>query len=215
MFSPRLLLDRGLTAAFSPARYLFRGPSQSRFAALTFEFGPYPEHTPTILKVLNFHGTPATFFISGEAAVAHSALVEQISAAGHVIGHCGYYQDGSSTVSDDEFNEELIMSEYRIREITGTTPRLFRPDRRKLTLSNLRRLWQRGQTAVCWSYDPHDRHSRSAHDLLTRFSSQPVQNGDIIRLHDDNAQTATALSKIISGARQCGIDFGTPLAWLD
>ena len=46
----------------------------ARFVALTFDDGPDPIATPLLLASLRRHGVKATFFVSGDAALAPSKL---------------------------------------------------------------------------------------------------------------------------------------------
>ena len=58
--------------------------------ALTLDDGPDPSVTPEILDVLAAFGARATFFMLGEAALAHGAIVGRAVAEGHEIGNHGW-----------------------------------------------------------------------------------------------------------------------------
>lgn len=62
-------------------------PEGKRHALLTIDDGPHPEHTPAILDILDRHGLKAVFFLIGDRAAAHPALVREIVARGHEIGN--------------------------------------------------------------------------------------------------------------------------------
>lgn len=207
---PRQILHRGMSAAFSRRRLLVRGPAGSDRACLTFDDGPHPEQTPAILNTLNHFGVKATFFIAGERAVTYPELVEKIEAEGHVIGHRGYFQEKSTVATEEELLEELLMTEYRLHEITGQTPRLFRPRDNELTVANMRILWRRDQTVVLWNRHPVD---QSTAALLTDFAARPVRCRDIVRLSESHFQVARVLPKMISSIIRDGIKLGTPLEW--
>src|SRR3954471_7971305 len=55
--------------------------------ALTFDDGPDPTSTPTVLRLLERYGARATFFMVGAAAHRHPGLVGQIAEAGHAIAN--------------------------------------------------------------------------------------------------------------------------------
>lgn len=61
--------------------------TEEPWVALTFDDGPDPATTPALLNVLARHRTRATFFLIGERAVAHPALVADIVAGGHELGN--------------------------------------------------------------------------------------------------------------------------------
>ena len=55
--------------------------------ALTIDDGPHPATTPALLDVLSRHDARATFFLIGERATRHPALVREIAAGGHQLGN--------------------------------------------------------------------------------------------------------------------------------
>jgi peptidoglycan/xylan/chitin deacetylase (PgdA/CDA1 family) len=54
---------------------------------LTIDDGPDPDDTPRLLDLLDAHQARATFFLIGERAARHPALVREIIRRGHEIGH--------------------------------------------------------------------------------------------------------------------------------
>lgn len=68
-------------------------PTATRFATkereiwLTLDDGPEPATTGPMLDLLERHGARATFFLIGEKAAAHPALVAEIRARGHTLGN--------------------------------------------------------------------------------------------------------------------------------
>src|SRR5882757_7713989 len=72
------------------------GPVVTRFATprrevwLTIDDGPDPEDTPQLLTLLATHDAHATFFVIGERAAAHPALIRAITDAGHEVAHHTY-----------------------------------------------------------------------------------------------------------------------------
>lgn len=215
VFSPRYMWNRGVAATVSRQKLLLNGPPGSRMAALTFDDGPHAEHTPAILRVLAAHRLRATFFVTGEKAKRFPDLVALIAQKGHVIGQRGYYQQGSAPKTEQELVEELLMTEHWIRKVTGESPRLYRPAQAKPTMSHMRVLWRRNQTVVLWNHDPSDAEYPSSAKLSLTLAENPIRGGDIVRLHATAPHTAVALDKMIPGAKRCGMEFGTPLDWLD
>ena len=53
---------------------------------LTFDDGPWPENTPSVLKALANECTTGIFFPIGKHATWHPEILKQVAAAGHVIG---------------------------------------------------------------------------------------------------------------------------------
>ena len=55
--------------------------------ALTFDDGPDPAYTPTVLDILREHRVTATFFMIGRLAAAHPELVQRVLREGHTIAN--------------------------------------------------------------------------------------------------------------------------------
>src|SRR4051794_38727678 len=61
--------------------------TEQPLVALTFDDGPDPLSTPSVLRLLERHNARATFFMVGAAAYRHPDLVRQVAQAGHVIAN--------------------------------------------------------------------------------------------------------------------------------
>ena len=53
---------------------------------LTFDDGPWPAHTPAVLKALADQCVKATFFPIGKHATYYPDILRQVAAAGHTVG---------------------------------------------------------------------------------------------------------------------------------
>ncbi|MGE0701727.1 MAG: polysaccharide deacetylase family protein [Hyphomicrobiaceae bacterium] len=69
---------------------------------LTFDDGPWPGHTPQVLKALADHCAKAIFFVIGKHAMWHPDVLRQVAEGGHTIGtHTFSHQDLSAAKIDD------------------------------------------------------------------------------------------------------------------
>ncbi len=80
--------------AFTPnspvfGRVIGRGRTEQPLAAITFDDGPSPEHTPPILDALRERGVRATFFVLGRNVRAHPEIVKRIVDDGHELASHG------------------------------------------------------------------------------------------------------------------------------
>src|SRR4051794_28103162 len=53
---------------------------------LTFDDGPWPVNTPSVLKTLADECTTGIFFAVGKHATYHPEILRQVAAAGHAVG---------------------------------------------------------------------------------------------------------------------------------
>jgi len=61
--------------------------TRRRLVALTFDDGPDPAVTPALLEVLARHGATATFFVMGDRAARHPAILRRVVDSGHQLGN--------------------------------------------------------------------------------------------------------------------------------
>ena len=68
-------------------RTLTQGPTNERVVALTYDDGPNPPYTDSILDVLEREHVRATFFLVGRAAAAYPGLVRREVRDGDAVGN--------------------------------------------------------------------------------------------------------------------------------
>ena len=191
---------------------LWHGTIDKREIALTFDDGPTPGVTEAILDTLKAHQVYATFFVIGENARKHPAILRRIYNEGHLIanhswdhphhgwlGFFGYWQ------------AQLGRTDEAIEQIIGQRPAIFRPPvgiKNCFTLAAARRL---GHTTVTWSIRARDGVATDATEILRRLSH--LQPGDIVLMHDgirvgfkrDPQATIEALPKLLASLDRRGL----------
>ena len=112
-----------------------------KLIALTFDDGPEPAVTTTVLQHLknakdtegNSDPVHATFFLIGKSAENNPSWVNTIVADGHEIGSHSYshnpdiYYDWDGVKTAEDYRDELIKAQNIIFGITGKAPVFFRP----------------------------------------------------------------------------------------
>lgn len=199
------MLDR----SFWPIRKI-KGAGPDVF--LTFDDGPDPLFTPSILNTLDEAGAKATFFLLGLRARKEPQLVRQIVDAGHAIGLHGVDHTSLWFKPRRKIRELLLENLVAIRAAVPQLPVwLFRPPYGRFSLSTLRVARSLGLRTVLWSLNSRDYETESPDDIFTRVLSA-VQAGDIVLLHDGPAAgstTSAALPKLLSALRANGFAFPT------
>jgi peptidoglycan/xylan/chitin deacetylase (PgdA/CDA1 family) len=80
---------------------------------LTFDDGPWPKNTATVLAALAAHCTKAVFFPIGLHVTYEPQILKQVAAAGHTIGsHTWCHQDLSKTKGHCLINGKMQTVEY-------------------------------------------------------------------------------------------------------
>lgn len=179
------------TYAIAHPRSQFFVPVVNRLAAgapivaLTFDDGPDPEVTPRILEVLAAHRAHATFFVLGERAARHPALIRRIAEAGHAIGtHTQHHRVRFHFGSPAYVAREIEQAIGVVEGILAERPVLFRPPQGLRTpcfAAGWRRT--RGLTCVTWSVRGLDSLSTTAAKIIARVAPR-LAPGAIVTLHD-------------------------------
>lgn len=186
---------------FCPA--LSRLPTAERVVWLTIDDGPSAD-TPAMLDLLDRHRAQATFFLVGERAAAHPAVVQAIRDRGHGIGN------HSATHPDTRFwrlgpgalEDEIGRNQSILTAITGHTPRWYRSVVGMTNPFVGLALKRHGLARVAWSARGFDGVNCRPDQVLARIT-RDIHPGAIVLLHEGAAHghNAAILAQL--------------LAWLD
>ncbi|GHG07540.1 polysaccharide deacetylase [Amycolatopsis bullii] len=169
--------------------------------ALTFDDGPYPETTPALLAALG--GTRATFFLWGEHAEAHPALVRAIAAAGHEIGNHTWTHPRLTTLDRPARDEEVRRTQDLLAELTGTRPVLFRPPYGDTGPAVAETVAAQGLTEVLWTVDTRDWAGCSADEIVA--AAGQAQPGGVVLMHEGRPATLDAVPRILAALTERGL----------
>ncbi len=149
-------------------------------AALTFDDGPDPEATPRLLDVLGAHGARATFFVVGEAAARHLAIVERVAREGHALANHSWDHPSFPLLSSAERRRQI---ERCAAALAPRGERLFRPPWGHQSLGSRWDAARAGHAVVAWSAMAEDWLDDPAEVLAARVRPR-LAAGAIVLLHD-------------------------------
>lgn len=72
-----------------------------------------------VLALMAAHDVRATFFVLGEVAASHAALVRKIAGEGHEIGSHGDRHELVSGQSPDQFRADVLRAKVVLEDLTG------------------------------------------------------------------------------------------------
>lgn len=186
----------GLAAAGLWPRSQLLGPNWVRLpaqhgasgrVAITIDDGPDPEVTPQVLSQLAEHRARATFFCVGSRVERHPDLARLIVDGGHDIeNHSQRHRHSFSLMGPRGISAEITRAQESILRATGSSPRFFRAPaglRNPFLDPVLARLQLR---LASWTRRGFDTVNTDA-DAVYRRLANPLQDGDILLLHDGNA----------------------------
>lgn len=211
--APALAAVPAIRARFLPRLHGVGRPDR---VALTFDDGPDPESTPRFLEVLAAHRVRATFFLLGGMLRRSPDLGRQVVDAGHEVAVHGWAHDNLLLRGPLSTGRDLARARALIAEVTGRTPRFFRPPYGVLTGAALvaaRRLRLEPVLWSCWGRD----WTRSATgDTVYETVRAGLAGGGTILLHDSSCTAApgawrsglAALPRLLAECRRQGWTVG-------
>ena len=107
-------------------RITWRGQSDQKLIALTFDDGPRPQWTPLVLDILDAHQVPATFFMIGRHVREYPSVIQGRLGRHEVGNHTWDHLDLARRTQAQAYGD-LRSAHQAIIEVTGRTPTLFRP----------------------------------------------------------------------------------------
>jgi peptidoglycan/xylan/chitin deacetylase (PgdA/CDA1 family) len=177
-----------------------RLPAQNGIAArvaITIDDGPDPEVTPRVLSQLARHRAQATFFCVGVRVERYAELAREIVARGHTIeNHSQRHRHNFSLLGPGGMRAEISRAQDSILRVTGSSPLFFRAPaglRNPFLDPVLSRLQLR---LASWTRRGFDTVNANA-DVVYRRLADPLQDGDILLLHDGNAARSRSGKPVI------------------
>ena len=179
--------NHAVLACGMPPRSRLLGPNLTRLphgVALTFDDGPHPTITPRVLDMLDAHGARGTFFVIGERAARHGALLREMLRRGHMVeNHTHRHPASFACWGPWRLRREIAAAQRAIADACGREPRFFRAPMglRSPMLDPV--LAAEGLALVSWTRRGYDTLSRRPDSVLRRLT-RGLADGDILPLHD-------------------------------
>jgi len=209
---PTIPLHLGCSLNVHPASSVISSGSGSgparRYVALTFDDGPSPDYTATILTTLERTHTPATFFLVGTNVQHYPALVRRAAGDGFALGIHTWDHPDMTTLSPQQREWELAATAQAIHTVLGADYCLpfWRPPFGAYNAAVVTQARSLGLSTVTWDVDPQDWSAPGVRVIVDRVLSA-VHPAAKIQLHDGYVsrwQTAQALPLIIKGLKRRG-----------
>jgi peptidoglycan-N-acetylglucosamine deacetylase len=180
------------------------GRDNSGYVAFTFDDGPNPTYTPTVIAALQKYDIPATFFIvtrqittSKHAAEAKKLLAKELELGFTIGNHTAHH--ARLTSADDNLLDKEVDAAFVTLSTQAKRPiGLFRAPYGKLNEKTRDRLRDVGATEVYWSIDSRDWELQDPDALRTQLlTAIKAENGGVILMHDTHKITGQVIHMVL------------------
>lgn len=175
---------------------------------LTFDDGPWPVNTPSVLKTLAEECTKAIFFPIGKHATYYPEILKHVAADGHTIGsHTWSHANlNNKKMTDDQRKEEIEKGFSAVKWALGAAPSpLFRFPALQHPPAMVTYLGERNISIWSCDLDSFDFKASKAEKIVETVMSKLDKNGKgIVLMHDFQKHTGEALPELMKRLKAGG-----------
>ena len=174
---------------------------------LTFDDGPWPGHTPAVLKALADQCTKALFFPIGKHAGWHPEIMKQVGAAGHSVGSHTWSHRDLSKLSQQDGIAEIEKGVAGVSIALGNTPTapFFRFPALRHPPELLKYVGERNIGVFSTDMDSFDFKMRKPDQVIASVMKKLEKHGKgIILMHDFQQATAHAAPELLKKLKDGG-----------
>jgi peptidoglycan/xylan/chitin deacetylase (PgdA/CDA1 family) len=168
---------------------------------LTFDDGPWPGNTPSVLKTLDDECTKAIFFPIGKHASYHPEILRQVAAAGHTIGsHTWSHANlNAKKITEQQAKDEIEKGFSAVKLALGAAPSpFFRFPELQHGPAAMTYLGSRNVAMFSCDLDSFDFRAKNPEQIVNTVMTKVDKLGKgIILMHDFQKHTAEALPTLL------------------
>lgn len=164
--------------------------------AISFDAAWGADKTQEIMNICESYNIKATFFLVGFWIDEYPEMVKEIYNRGFEIGiHSNTHPD-MTTLSKQQIKEELTVNINKVKDLTGFTPKLFRPPYGYYNNALIEVCEDLGLSCIEWSVDSLDWKGLSANEIASRVTSR-AKNGSIVLFHNNSDNIINGLKMVL------------------
>jgi peptidoglycan-N-acetylglucosamine deacetylase len=173
---------------------------------LTFDDGPAPHTTRSILAALAAQCTKATFFMVGEMAAEYPDVVREVAEQGHTVGTHTWSHRNLKRLREEQMKGQIEAAFTAVEKAAGVKiAPFFRYPYLSDSPATIAYLQSRNVAQFAIDIDSFDWRTRNAQSVVGKVMRGLGEQGrGIILLHDIHASTAAAVPELLSQLKTKG-----------
>lgn len=177
---------------------------QKPMVAITYDDGPNPDTTPTVLDALEENYGVATFFMQGQYIEGNEEILQRSYAMGNELANHSWNHPQLTKLSADQIQKQLSDTDEKIKSACNVENPILRPPYGAFndTVKSAA-----GKPLILWSLDTLDWKTRNTQQTIE--SALSAKDGDIILMHDIHEPTVAGAEEIITGLQEKGFQLVT------
>ncbi|PYC77237.1 polysaccharide deacetylase [Streptomyces tateyamensis] len=182
------------------------GPRDRQQVALTFHGQGDPKLATALLEAAEQHGARLTVLAVGSWLDQQPQMAQRILAGGHELGNHTQNHLDISSMSPDQAFAEISACADRLKRLTGSIGRWFRPSESQYATTQVKEQARRAgyEHLLSFDLDPRDYQDPGA-DVVQRRILGAVKPGSIVALHMGHQGTVDALPAVLTALQQRGL----------
>lgn len=174
--------------------------------ALTFHGDGPPDLAEALLREAEQGGARVTVLAVGRWLDQYPQMAARVLDGGHELGNHTEHHLAIDTMSPDAAYAEIETCAARLRQLTGSAGRWFRPSQAQHATPTVLAAARRAGYATILSYDVDALdYTDPGSQAVVRNVLGPVRGGDVVSMHLGHRGTITALPEILDGLRRRGL----------
>lgn len=189
---------------------LTRVETHDSVIAITFDDGPSPIYTDSVMDLLAEFDAKATFFMVGSRMAEHPDVARRVVQRGHEIGNHTFDHPRMVLKRPSTIRHQVETTDSVIREAGQRGEIWFRPPYGKRLLGLPLYLRRHDRPVVLWDLEPDTYHNRAS-DVVA-YVAERVRPGSILLLHVEfpgRSQNREALAQLLPILSSRGYEFVT------
>lgn len=185
---------------------IYNVETKEKKIAISFDAAWGADKTQKIMDILKEYSCDATFFLVGFWVEDYPEVAKKIAENGFEIGTHSNTHPDMVKLDKSQMKKELETSISIIKNITGYTPKLFRPPFGSYNDDLIHTAKSLNLTTIQWDVDSLDWKGIGQSEIYNRIVTR-VKNGSIILCHNNADYICDALPKVLVKLKNEGYKF--------